>query len=54
MFYKVEGFQPRDRLTNQAFKNNTFYMPPISLAQSNIVTEKFPEAGIILGNVEYW
>ena len=51
-FNKVEGFQPRDRLTNQALKNNTSYIPPISFAHSNIVTDKFPEAAITLGNVE--
>ena len=44
----IVGFQQRDRQNSQALDNDTFYIPPVTIAQCNIWTEKHPDSAILL------
>ena len=38
----------RDRQDSQTLNNDTFYRPPVTIAQCPIPTEKYPDFGILL------
>ena len=42
------AFQQSDRQNDQNLNNDTFCRPPVSSAQCNIGTEKYPDSGILL------
>ena len=44
------AFQQMDRQNDQNFNNDTFYRPPVTSAQCNIGTEKYPDSGILLNH----
>ena len=46
--YIIVGFQQRDRQDSQNENNDTFYRPPVTSAQCNIWTEKYPDNIILL------
>ena len=43
-----DGFQHEDRQDSQNLNNNTFHRPPVTSAQCNIGTEKYPDGGLLL------
>ena len=42
------GFQQSDRQHDQNLNNDTFYRPPVTSAQCNFGTEKYPDSAILL------
>ena len=48
----IVGFRQRDRLKYQLLSFDSFYTPPLKLAQSIIRTEKYRGAGIFIGHAE--
>ena len=44
----IVGFQQKDRQDSQNLNNDTFQRPPVTSAQCNIGTEKYPDSAILL------
>ena len=44
----IVGFQQSDRQLDQNLNNDTFYRPPVTSAQCNIETEKYPDSAILI------
>ena len=48
--WNIIGFQQRDRQDSQILNNDTFCRLPVTSAQRNISTQKYPDEGILLGH----
>ena len=46
LIWIIVCFQQRDGQDSQTLNNDTFYRPPVTSAQCNIGTEKYPDSGI--------
>ena len=44
----IIGFQQGDRQDSQNLNNDTFYRPPVTSAQSVILTAKYPDSAILI------
>ena len=44
----IVGFQQKDRQGSQNFNEYIFHIPPVTIAQCIIGTEKYPDSAILL------
>ena len=50
--WNIIGFQQSDRQHDQNLNNDTFYRTPVTSAQCNIGTEKYPDSAILLNYID--